>query len=110
MSILSQLEIDLTNDKYDIASQLESEWLSMIALFTRISLETEDGAGIDVRLIVEDGYWRLHTGDSQYETSHKGFWGSGFLVYDWDESDIDKLCLTLAEELIEGVLEERAMY
>ncbi len=39
-------------------------------------------AGIDVRLQVfpGTGSWDLHTGDAQYDTDHRGFWGCGFLT------------------------------
>lgn len=32
---------------------------------------------IDVRLqVMPDGAWEVHSGDSQYDTDHRGFWGS----------------------------------
>jgi hypothetical protein len=38
---------------------------------------TDPEAGVDVRLqIEEDGCWTLHSGDAQYDQSHKGYWGS----------------------------------
>lgn len=31
---------------------------------------------LDVRLQVHAGSWALHTGDSQYDQDHRGYWGS----------------------------------
>lgn len=111
--VISSSDLDelLNRDKDNIAHGLRNEWHRMKGSFSREEIARQDCSGIDVRLIAyEDGVWVVHTGDAQYETSHKGFWGSGTLDYDWEEEEIEELCLTLASELIEGVLEERAMY
>ncbi len=106
----SQLETNLLADKEDIASELHSEWLSMKASFRRIELKThdDDNAGIDVRLVVKDGCWELMAGDVQYDTYHGDYCASGFLDFDWEESEAEGLCVTLAEELIESIAEEEA--
>ena len=40
----------------------------------------EDEVSFDVRLLVwPDGEWTLHTGDSQYDQDHRGFWGASSL-------------------------------
>jgi len=106
---ISQLEINLIKNKDNIASELNSEWLSMKATFKRIELKTEnDNAGIDVRLIVEDGCWRLHIGDAQYDTSQGDYCASEFLDYDWEEAEVEALCLSTAGDLIESIAETEA--
>lgn len=43
----------------------------------QIHRTSDDEAWIDVRLQIDtDGAWRLHTGDAQYDTDHRGYWGS----------------------------------
>lgn len=44
----------------------------------RIDPETGHHVELDVRLQVVPGEgWTLWSGDSQYDTDHRGFWGSG---------------------------------
>jgi hypothetical protein len=39
--------------------------------------EDHEGNWMDVRLqIWNDGSWNIHTGDSQYDQDHRGFWGA----------------------------------
>lgn len=43
----------------------------------------EDFAGTDIRLqCCLNGTWRLHTGPSDYDQDHRGYWGASFLSYD----------------------------
>jgi len=105
----SELEVSLLADKEDIALELHFEWLSMKSSFKRDELEAEDdNAGIDIRLAVEDGSWEILTGDSQFDTFQGDYCASGFLDYDWEESEAEELCNTLAKELIESIVEEEA--
>ena len=106
----NQLETNLLADKEDIASELHSEWLSMKANFRRTELKThdDDNAGIDVRLVIKDDCWELITGDVQFDTCHGDYCASGFLDFDWEESEVEGLCVTLAEELIGSIAEEEA--
>ena len=47
------------------------------------SLEFYGEEGIDTRLqVLEDGTWEIHTGDSQYDQDHRGYWGSNSLPGD----------------------------
>lgn len=40
----------------------------------------EDGEqGIDVRLQITEGGWDVHSGDAQYDTDHRGYWGAGWV-------------------------------
>ena len=44
-------------------------------------IEDENGQpSIDVRVQRFDGEWFFHSGDAQYDTDHRGFWGSGKVV------------------------------
>jgi hypothetical protein len=56
---------------------------------------------LDVRLQVlpEDtswgeGAWHIHTGDAQYDTDHRGFWGASMI-------DARTNCRELAKELLD---------
>ena len=61
---------------------------------TQPKVSGEDG-WIDVRLqVMEDGDWSIHSGDSQYDTDHGGFWGCDSLNYQSD-------CREVAESLLE---------
>jgi len=62
--------------------------------------------GMDVRLIVTDGNWELHTGDVQYGTPQHSFWGSGQLDYDLKESELQEPMESLADDLISQVLDD----
>ena len=62
----------------------------------------DDTPGIDVRLQVYDnGEWAIRTGDSQYDTDHNGYWGSGFLTRATN-------CRELAREMIEEAKDHAA--
>lgn len=61
--------------------------------------EAGENYGLDVRLQVEnDGNWSLHTGDAQYDTDHRGFWGAGTLVPDMTKAAIRELARELIDE------------
>ena len=93
--------------KCQLIQRLTFEWEFMRDRFTREELEKEeDYAGIDVRLqLLDSDDWVLHLGDSQYDPDHSGFWSSGFLDYDWEESELKASISSLADELIEEVEE-----
>jgi hypothetical protein len=45
------------------------------------TIDSTNEDGLDIRLHVwEDESWTIHTGDSQYDTDHRGFWGSSTLM------------------------------
>lgn len=57
---------------------------------------------LDVRLQVMPGEgWSLHTGDSQYDTDHRGFWGASSL-------DAHSACRSVAVELIDEARDHAA--
>jgi hypothetical protein len=43
--------------------------------------ENDETPGVDVRLNVQEGGWKLLTGDSSYDQDHRGQWSCGFLPY-----------------------------
>lgn len=60
---------------------------------TKTTINTEYPE-LDVRLqVTEDGGWGLHTGDSQYDQDHTGYWGYGYLTRRTN-------CYELAQELV----------
>jgi hypothetical protein len=59
------------------------------------------GNEVDVRLQVQDGRWRLHYGDAQYDDDHRGVWGIGTLGRRSN-------CRDLARDLIEEAREAAA--
>lgn len=40
----------------------------------------DETPGLEVRLQVHDGGWQLWTGDSQYDTDHRGSWADCYLT------------------------------
>jgi hypothetical protein len=59
----------------------------------------------DVRLQVHGGSWSLHSGDAQYDTDHRGYWGAGSVSKDDSQASLR----TTAKELIAEVEEDYAM-
>jgi hypothetical protein len=57
----------------------------------------------DIRLQVVDGGWCVHLGDAQYDTDHRGLWGSGSLTPTTN-------CLELARDLISDALDQWVVY
>ena len=103
------LEQYLASEKEAIVSELTDLWLDMKKTFQRDELCEADYSGMPVRLIASsECWWELHTGDVQYETTHAGFWGSGQLDYDLEESELHEAMESLASELISGVLDEES--
>ena len=68
-----------------VRAALVLEKRSLRKHFSRADLLEEEGecAGTDVRLQVrESGAWAIHTGASDYDQDHRGYWGCAFLSYD----------------------------
>ncbi len=60
-------------------------------------IEDEEGnAGGDCRLQVLEGCWQVHTGDSSYDTDHRGFWGASSVSIEATKKD----CREIARDLI----------
>lgn len=99
-------------EREQLIQRLTLEWDLMKKTFTREELEKEEHfAGIDVRLqLLDSGDWVLHLGDSQNDTDHRGYWGVGFLDYDWEKEEVVEDLAELAEELIEEVDENYSSF
>ena len=66
--------------------------------------DDESGWG-DIRLqVTDDGAWELHTGDPQYDTDHRGYWGATSV----DAGASMSKCREVARELIEQVKDNYA--
>lgn len=103
----------LNSQKESIVADLENEWLHMRNIFSRDQLiceDSEDWSGVDVRLRFHEGDVEIKTGDSSMDTDHRGFWGYGSLDYDIEPEELTESMTTLATDLINGVLEQEAMY
>lgn len=63
----------------------------------------EDGEG---RPVCVEASWRLWTGDSSYDTDHRGYWGSTSLPFlgdpEGDDLDADDLAHDLRSEALEA--------
>lgn len=45
-----------------------------------LDVPIETGVDLDVRLqVLDDGMWKLHYGDAQYDTDHHGYWGASVI-------------------------------
>lgn len=53
----------------------------------------------DCRLRVFEGYWWFYTGDSSYDTDHRGFWSASSIPYHCTREQSREI----ARELIEGL-------
>lgn len=56
---------------------------------------------VDVRLRYHNGDWSLLTGDSQYDTDSRGYWGSSSVTGDCTPGEASYV----ADDLVEQVLE-----
>ena len=63
-------------------------------------VDTED-RGIEIRLQVVDGSYHVLSGDPQYDTDHRGFWGCAFLPIRPTTQDLKDT----AKELIDNTYE-----
>jgi hypothetical protein len=70
---------------------------------------------VDLRLQLVDGYYRIWSGDSQYDTDHRGMWGYGTVVirphitdygYEFTQEDMDESNSILAELIVDEALQE----
>lgn len=65
----------------------------------------EDEASIDVRLRYHAGSMYLHTGDSSYDQDGRGYWAASSVGQNMTLGD----CLSLADGLLEELLDDAAM-
>ncbi len=58
---------------------------------------------VEVRLqLFKDSTWRIHTGLSDYDLDHHGFWGGSAITREMTEQDLQGI----AQELIEQATED----
>jgi hypothetical protein len=70
------------------------------------TMDSTSEEALDIRLHVwEDGTWTIHTGDSQYDQDHRGFWGSSSLMGKCNWVSIRDI----ARDLLDQVREDYAM-
>ena len=63
----------------------------------------EEYPGTDVRLqVYPDGQWSLHTGPSDYDQDHRGFWGAA-----WIPQGVGS-CEDIARDLLDQVRDHMA--
>ena len=66
--------------------------------------DDESGYG-DIRLsMTDDGSWEIHTGDAQYDTDHRGYWGAETVSAGASKAE----CRNIARDLIEQVKDDYA--
>ena len=119
MTIIDGVKITIKDLSEDIKAVHEEYWNANFDSeeYERLTytgvLDTDDH-GIELRLQVVDGSWYLHSGDPQYDTDHRGYWGCAFLpVLDEDEngdhyaieSYTKKQCREISIDLLESVAE-----
>ena len=67
----------------DVAEELTAQKKQLRRIMSREDLMDEDGeggSGTDVRLqVTADGGWAIHTGLSDYDQDHRGYWGASWL-------------------------------
>lgn len=72
--------------KYPSISEVAAELSAIADDVKDIGIEADEPGEtpyVDVRLQVHtDGSWQVHSGDSQYDTDHRGFWGSSAIPAD----------------------------
>lgn len=105
-NIFILLENEVRSLKKDITSLMEHLPQEVEVLWDD-EYEDDEEPYIDVRLQVHAEVdcgefkimdWQLHTGDSQYDTDHTGFWGHASVL---QESGVEGI----VEELLEGVID-----
>ena len=108
---VTDLESLLITQKELIVAELKALHENMLKSFTREALiveGSENYSGMAVRLNWIDNFWRILSGDSSFDSSHKGFWAYGSLDYDIEPEDLDETIGDLADNLISDLLEDEA--
>lgn len=95
MSLLEATINDTQVNIYSVKDVLESEYDFYYNLFDF----GEDASDIDVRLRVFNGHWEVLTGDSQYDTDHRGTWAYGSFTPGMDSDALELLAIDLVEQL-----------
>jgi hypothetical protein len=89
---------DLTEQIFNESQYLRSDYTE-----EELQIPDSDFSGIDCRLRVFDGDWSLITGDSQFDTDHRGYWAYGSIPYYCTLEEAQEI----AESLIKALEEEQ---
>jgi hypothetical protein len=74
--------------------------------FPREDISDEEGNAYgDCRLQVHGGTWTLWTGDSSYDTDHRGYWGANSVSPDDDKATLE----AVADDLLDECADDFAM-
>jgi hypothetical protein len=49
--------------------------------------------------VYEDGAWSVHTGDSSYDTDHRGYWGASCIAVPATLADASDLAADLIDQV-----------
>ena len=93
-----------------VRSALAAEWRYLRRNFARSDLAEhgEDFAGTDIRLqVLENGKWALHSGPSDYDQDHRGYWGASCLSY--DRQNLADLARDMIDQVAEQLAEREAL-
>jgi hypothetical protein len=85
----------------DLAEQIfeEADYLRRNFTEEELQMPDSDFSGTDCRLRVFEGDWSLITGDSQYDTDHRGYWAYNSIPYHCTLEEAQEI----AESLIDDV-------
>ena len=87
-----------------VRSALAAEWRYLRRNFSRSEFEER---GTDVRLqVLENGKWVLHSGPSDYDQDHRGYWGASCLSY--DRQNLTDLARDLIDQAADQLAEREA--
>ena len=73
----------------------------------------EDGEtpSVDVRLqVYPDGTWTVHSGDSQYDLDHRGFWGAGSIPADGSRFNARDVAFHLLADVRDAIADHEASH
>jgi len=100
MRLITQMKADLRAD-----GGIKSLVNDLLGLSTEVEDDMvepgEEEPSIDVRLRYFDGAWSLHTGDVQYDTDHRGFWGSSSVGQEMTEDQARDVACDLVDQVFE---------
>jgi hypothetical protein len=82
----------------NVRKHLVSVHKSLRSSFKREDLIEDDSdfSGTDVRLQVTAHGWAIHTGDSSFDQSHTGYWGSSCIT--WERENLEDVARSLVEQ------------
>lgn len=90
----------MTYDKQELINSVKSE-IESTAIFHEVFSEEKE---LEIRLQLVDDTYHFHSGDSQYDTDHRGCWGYESLIFDDSgecDSDIDDIAESIVTEALE---------